>query len=322
MPTLDTQRVTLRLREMAVKLATSFPEMKWKDIHAVLEKQKRDGEYLGKPETTQKHVAVARRGEPSPEESPWQIDMVGDGYPVSPEALAAVMSAYRWHMVGQGVPFTVRMAKWVSRLRLLAGTDGLKNDLDYELSNSAHEASEGEILDGLLTQQSLGVAREAVGFAAEELACVALDRKFDPTGRMIELAWEWLDQSRDFMKKHLRIKAKQQVRALINRAGDFELSDYQVATHAQAYGWHSDDYSWATEVSLDPLDKLAAEVLGLVISVGGYAPRREVTELVIGAARNKYPGVDSWAKQTEPEKHAFVKSKLFQIKTGGIIDND
>jgi len=289
--------------------------MHWKKIHEVLESEKRPNEYLGKPGTTQKAVASARKGEPSEEENLWQIDMVGDGFHVSPEALADVVSAYRWHIVGQGMPFTVRMAKWVSRLRLLAGTKGLQADLDNQLDNPAITATESELLDGLLTRQSLRLVREAVSFAAEELACVALGRKFDPTGRTLELAYEWLDQSRDPMKQHLRIKAKQQVRAMIDRTEDFGLSEYQAATHAQAYGWHVDDEDWTTDVSLDPLDKLASEVLGMVIQVHGYDPRREVGELVISAARIAFSDVADWAGQFQTEKHEFVKQTLLDITT-------
>ena len=313
MPTIDTERVALRLKEMTVKLATSFPGMHWKDIHAELERQKRDGEFLGKEKTTQKTVASARKREPSPEESLWQIDMVGEGFPVSPEALADVLSAYRWHTVGQGVLFTVRMAKWVSRLRLAAGTKGLQAELDSLLANPAITASEAEILDGLLTRQSLRVAREAVSFAAEELACVALERKFVPTGRMIELAWDWLDQSRDPVKQTLRIKVAQLVREMIGRTGDFELSEYQAATLAQAHGWHTED--WSIEVSLDPLDNLAAEILGIVTQVNGSDPRREVGEWVILAARNRFSDVADWVRQAPAKKYEFVKQTLLEIKT-------
>jgi hypothetical protein len=314
MPSPDTERLAPRLKEMMLKLATSFPDMKWRDIYAELEKRKRENEYLGKPGTTQKHVAEARKGEPSPEERPWRIDMVGEGHSVTPDALADVMSAWRWHTVGQGVPFTVRMAKWVTRLRLFAGTEGLKKTLSKYMSNSANTNSEEEVWDGLVTLQSLRLLREAIGFASEELACVALNREFDPTSRMVELAWDWLDQSADRMKQELRVSAKQQIRERIDLAGCYKLTEYQVATTAQIFGWNAED--WSSSIRLDPLDELASEVLNMVIRANGTNPRREVGELVIASTRK----ID-WEGKTKPEKYMFVKQQLFNIKKGRRLDN-
>jgi len=197
----------------------------------------------------------------------------------------------------------------------LAGTEGLKKSIAKYMSNPASTDSEEEVWDGLITLQSLRLLREAISFASEELACVALNREFDPTSRMVELAWDWLDQSADPMKQQLRIRARQQIREQIDLAGGYKLSEYQAATRAQVFGWNAED--WSISIRLDPLDELASEVLNMVIQANGTNPRREVGELVIASTRN----ID-WERKTKPEKNKFVKQQLFNIKTGRGPDND
>jgi hypothetical protein len=304
-------------------MATSFPDMHWKDIHAKLEKQREGIEYLGKPGTTQKEVAKARKLiKDNPEEKVWRIDMVEGEFPVSADALADVMSAWRWHAVGQGIPFTVRMAKWVSGLRLMVGTDGQKKTLAKYMELPANDLFEDDIWDGLLTMQSLRLCREAVAIASEELACLALNRDFNPTSLMIDLAWGHLDGNTDYTKHDLQQKARKQMWNLIDRTGGYELTEYQASTTAQVYGWHVEDKDWSTSIRLDPFDELASHVQETVGLVNKWTPRREVIELVIGAARNSYAGISAWKGQTQQENHEFVKTKLFEIKTGRDIDND
>lgn len=317
MPTKFTERLAPRLKEIAVKLATSVPDMHWKDIHAELEREKRNGEFLGQPGTTQKHVATARKREPSEEEKPWQIHMVGENHPVSAESLADVLSAWRWHKVGQGVPFTVRMAKWVSRLRLLTGTKELEKRVTKFMTVPANAGKENEIRDGLLAMQSLRLCNEAVAIASEELACIALKRNFDPTTLTADLAFGWLDLPADPVAFQLQNKAKKKTLDQLDRSSGYEISEYQAATTAQAYGWHADDYSWDTDVLLAPLDKVAGEVLNLVSIMNKSPAPRELGELVLAAAR----GVD-WQRKTQAERHEFVKQQLRDITSGRALLND
>jgi hypothetical protein len=301
MPSQETRKIASRLLESTVKMATSFPDMKWRDIYTELQKQRQGDEYLGKPGTTQKAVANARKkisDLPNPEDNPWKVDMVGDPHPVSPEALADVLSAWRWHKVGQGIPFTVRMAKWVSRLRLLVGTKELEKNLAKYMDVPANCGLEDDIRDGLLTMQSLRLAREAVAIASEELACIALKRDFDPITLMSDLAWSWLDQPADPMAFQLHNKAKQKTLDQLDRASGFEISEYQTATTAKAYG--SDMEDWSTSISLDPLDKIASEVLNTVSIVNGTNP----------------PG------KTHAERNEFVRQQLLNVTTGRVLLND
>ena len=323
MPSAETQKIAPRLSKLRAHIATSFPDMHWKDIYVELEKQRQQNEYLGKPGTTQKEVAKARKEtRDNPEEKVWRIVMVEGKFPISADALADVMSAWRWHTVGQGVPFTVRMAKWVSRLRLVAGTDGVERNVSIYTDVPAHASHEDEIRDGLLATQSLRLCAEAVAIASEELACIALGREFNPTSLMIDIAWGHLDGNADPKTYGLRTKARKQMWDFIDRTGAYELTGYGAATTAQSYGWHADDEDWAASIRLHPLDELAAHVQEMVATVNGWTPRREVTELVIGAARNSYAGIDAWKDQTQSEKHEFVKQTLFKIKTGRNIEND
>jgi hypothetical protein len=322
MPAPATEKIAPRLSKLRAQMATSFPDMHWKDIHAKLEKQREGIEYLGKPGTTQKEVAKARKLiKDNPEEKVWRIDMVEGEFPVSADALADVMSAWRWHTVGQGIPFTVRMAKWVSRLRLMVGTDGQKKTLAKYMELPANDLFKDEIRDGLLATQSLRLCAEAVAIASEELACIALGREFNPTSLMIDIAWGHLDGNADPKTFGLRTKARKQMWDFIDRTGAYELTGYGAATTAQSYGWHADDEDWSASIRLHPLDELAAHVINTVANESVWTPRREVVELVIGVARNSYAGIDAWKKQAEPEKHEFVKQTLFKIKTGRNIEN-
>lgn len=316
MPPRDSQKVSPRLKEIAVTLAISLPDMDWRDIRVVLENQRRDLEFVGKPGTTQKTVAKARKTGSNLEDRPWQIDMVGAGTHVPAEALADVLSTWRWHLVGMGVTFTVRMAKWVARLRLLASTDGIEIELRDHVDKTKpdDEHYKAEVWDGLLARKSLELARESVRFAVEEIACTALKRQFNPTGRMIELAWTWLDQSRNVTKHGLRAKAEIQVREMIDRTGGYELLGYEAATNAQAHGWHDED--WSVSLLLDPLDELAAEILNMITLANGTDPMREIGELVITAARNVFTDVAGWQQLSQTEKSEFVKNALFEIETG------
>ena len=64
--------------------------------------------------TVQKVLAKIRKPHSDPQEKPWSMATL-DQYPIPPEALPAVRRVMRWR-VSCDEPFTIREAKWVSRL--------------------------------------------------------------------------------------------------------------------------------------------------------------------------------------------------------------
>ena len=73
----------------------------------------------------QKILAVVRRKANElpidPQDKPWSIDSL-DNYPIPPHAIPIVLRAYRQHMKN-GSDFTIRQAKWVSRLSAMESLD-------------------------------------------------------------------------------------------------------------------------------------------------------------------------------------------------------
>jgi hypothetical protein len=62
----------------------------------------------------QKVLAKARKPHPDPQDKPWSIATL-DQYPIPPGALPVVLRTYKRH-IEDGGGFTIRQAKWVSRL--------------------------------------------------------------------------------------------------------------------------------------------------------------------------------------------------------------
>jgi len=97
----------------------------------------------------------------NPQDKPWNTATL-DQYPIAPEVLSAVMKVSKYR-IGKGSGFTIREAKWVSRLSgLLTDVDKLsykawqyaRTELMFELMNRPFDST---VLDKLLMGLPAGI---------------------------------------------------------------------------------------------------------------------------------------------------------------------
>jgi len=95
----------------------------------------------------QKVLAIVRKKEKElpndPQEKPWSTAMLED-YPISPEATASVLKVWKFR-IEKGDTFTIREAKWASRLSRFLENEDIK-----KLSCKASQYARTEIMYQLI----------------------------------------------------------------------------------------------------------------------------------------------------------------------------
>jgi len=154
------------------------PDWRAKEIQA--EVNKRLGQDWPGLSVVQKELSKIRENlkVDNPQDKPWGMATL-DTYPIPPETLPIVLKAYKHH-IEMGTDFTIRQAKWVSRLSATEYSEALpdlvaKTEQLYEIIGRPFDST---VFDKLL----IGLKAEAPDlipvFATASLAGILKD---DPT---------------------------------------------------------------------------------------------------------------------------------------------
>jgi hypothetical protein len=154
------------------------------------EKMQQDINWEGKApevEVLSKWITKNKKGFKGPQEKSWSISSLDD-YPIPPQSLPAVLKAYRQHKE-KGIEFTIRQAKWESRL---SATDYsvtimpdiiARTELLYELTGSLKE-TDFTTFDKLLAGMEGTSDKDGIPMAFWATASVAGILGNDPTKQL------------------------------------------------------------------------------------------------------------------------------------------